>query len=79
MLLSKKMGIKCEKCRVIRSEAECDTHEYKGVEKRYTSYRDCTNFMRAEALEKRLEKRQEKHGNGTICPNCKDLKFDFEY
>ena len=43
--------------------------------RRYTYCRDCTNIRRTEAL----EKRREKHGNGTICPNCKELKFDFEY
>ena len=32
-----------------------------------------------ERREKALEERRKKYGDGRVCPQCKELKFDFEY
>ena len=69
------ISIKCPKCKEVKSEDKYDYHKYMGIQKRCVYCHKCNEIGRAKAL----EMRREKHGNGTICPSCKELKFDFEY
>ena len=43
--------------------------------KEFTTCAKCT----IERREKALEERRRKFGNGRVCPQCRELKFDFEY
>ena len=61
---------KCIKCREFKENALFVLNS-----KEFTTCAKCT----IERREKALEERRREFGNGRVCPQCRELKFDFEY